>query len=60
MQKSESTSRAPREDLSGFTAEQKMERRRQRARVYSHYSRQRSKSVFQALQHDVAALTVCG
>jgi hypothetical protein len=58
MQKPESTARAPREDLTGFTAEEKVERRRQRARVYSHYSRQRSKAVFQALQRDVAALTV--
>ena len=45
--------RAPREDLSGLTAEEKVERRKARARVYSNHARKRDEVKKQALVEDV-------
>ena len=45
--------RAPREDLSGLTAEEKVERRKARARVYSNHARKRDEARKQALVEDV-------
>jgi PAS domain-containing protein len=48
--------RAPREDLSGLTAEERVERRRARARAYSHCARQRHKALLQEARVDLAAM----
>jgi PAS domain S-box-containing protein len=50
--------RAPREDLSNLTAEEKVERRKARARVYSHYSRKRDEARLEALEKDVSIMQV--
>ncbi len=50
--------RAPREDLSNLTAEEKVERRKARARIYSHYSRKRDEARMEALEKDVSMMQV--
>ena len=50
--------RAPREDLSGLTAEEKVERKKQRARVYSHFARKRNDAIMAELKKDVEEMRV--
>lgn len=50
--------RAPRQDLSGYSAEERVQRRKTRARVYSHNARQRNKVLLHEIRHDIAALAV--
>lgn len=48
--------RAPREDLTGYAAIDKIQRRKLRARVYSNSARERSGSLMEQVQRDVQAL----
>ena len=48
--------RAPRENLDGLTAEERVERRKQRARIYSNVARERYDRLQQELEGDVAAM----
>lgn len=48
----------PREDMLGLTAEEKLERRRERARMYSHMARKRQEANVQELRNQVTALMV--
>jgi len=57
-EKEEKKRRAPREDLSTLTAEEKVERRKAKARVYSHYARKRDEAKMQALTEDVDMMQV--
>jgi PAS domain S-box-containing protein len=57
-EKEEKKRRAPREDLSTLTAEEKVERRKARARVYSHHARKRDEAKMQALAEDVDMMQV--
>ena len=57
-EKEEKKRRAPREDLSMLTAEEKVERRKARARVYSHHARKRDEAKMQALAEDVDMMQV--
>ena len=50
--------RAPREDLSTLTAEEKVERRKARARVYYYHARKRDEAKRQALAEDVDMMQV--
>jgi len=50
--------RAPREDLSTLTAEEKVERRKAKARIYSHHARKRDEANMQALAEDVGMMQV--
>ena len=57
-EKEEKKRRAPREDLSTLTAEEKVERRKAKARVYSHHARKRDEAKMQALAEDVDMMQV--
>jgi PAS domain S-box-containing protein len=57
-EKDEKKRRAPREDLSMLTAEEKVERRKARARVYGHHARKRDEAKMQALVEDVDMMQV--
>jgi PAS domain-containing protein len=57
-EKEEKKCRAPREDLSTLTAEEKMERRKARSRVYSQHARKRDEAKRQALAEDVDMMQV--
>ena len=57
-EKDEKRRRAPREDLSMLTAEEKVEWRKARARVYSHHARKRDEAKKQALAEDVDVLHI--
>ncbi len=50
--------RAPRQDLSGYSAEERVERRKTRARAYSQNARVRNKALLQDIQEDVGALAI--
>ena len=54
----ERTKRVQREVLTSLTAEEKMERRRERARAYSHMARRRTESSIRELMAEVERLTV--
>jgi hypothetical protein len=53
FQKEEKKRRALREDLSMLAVEEKVERRKPRARIYSHHARKRDEAKMQALAEDV-------
>ena len=57
-EKEEKKRRAPREDLSTLAAEEKVERRKARARVYSYHARKRDEAKMQALAEDVDMMQV--
>jgi PAS domain-containing protein len=50
--------RSQREALSTLTAEEKLERRKERARMYSHIARKRQESNLRELKAEVESLTV--
>ena len=50
--------RAPHEDLSGYTAEQRVARWRERARKYSNSARQRVEQLLQELKEDVDSMRI--
>ena len=52
----EPENRAPRHTLTGYTALDKVQRRKRRARVYSNSARERSKALHDQMQHDVQGL----
>ena len=48
--------RAPRENLDGLTAEERVQRRKERARLYSNVARERYEQLQRELEGDVAAM----
>ena len=57
-QPSENQNRAPREDLSGLTAQEKVDRRKARARIYTQLSQSRRKQSFKRLSEHVERMRV--